>query len=206
MEDLSQENINITIPVKINYSAIEIFLQEKAVGETIQVEKADGDVTKYAEILDVSLQSSEKDLYDLSVEVKFRTLTSFLGNRVASVLIDVALDYDNINQQITVRDYKLKGNGKNWFINQSLEAVANTLVKEKLRNKMKYDFSPHLEKQITALNLKLQNNFSPAEGIMVAGNFSDIRIIQIVPGNSQLSVLVEIKGIAFVEVKEINLQ
>lgn len=204
MEEITQENIQIKLPVKIQYKVLEELLREKAVGETINMEKENGEVTRYAEILGISLAGSLEADYDLALEVKFKTLTSFLGNKSGSVLLDLALNFEEEYQEIYVSDYKLRGNSKNWFLNRSLETVANTLIKNKLRNKMKYDFRPVLKKQLFKVNEKLQEDFQPAEGIRLEGSFNNFKIHQIIPGNDQLSILIGIRGMAFVDVKEIN--
>lgn len=205
MEESLQDNIQITLPVKIPYKVLEALLREKAIGKPISIKKDNGEETKYAEILGVSLMASPDEQYDLALDVKFRTLTSLMGNKTGSVIVDVALDFNEDYQEISVSDYKLMGNSKNWFLNRSLETVANTLIKNKLRNKMRFDFRPILEKQLLKVNEKLQSNFEPAEGIGVEGNMRTIRIHQIIPGNNQLSVLIGFIGMAYVEVKEIKL-
>lgn len=204
MEEITQENIHIKLPVKIKYKVLEAILREKAIGESLNIEKENGEITRYIEILDISLAESPDAGYDLALDVKFKTLISLMGNKSGSILLDVALDFDEEYQEISVSDYKLRGNSRSWFLNRSLEAVANRLIKNKLRNKMRFDFRPILEKQLFKVNDKLQDNFQPAEGINLEGSFNDFKIHQIIPGNEQLSVLVGIRGMAFVEVKELN--
>ena len=55
MEKHLRDNIDLRLPVKIKFKILEQILRDRMVGENIQVEKENGDVTKYARILDVAL-------------------------------------------------------------------------------------------------------------------------------------------------------
>lgn len=204
MEKHLRDNIDIRLPVKIKFHVLEELLRERMVGENIQVEKENGDITKYAKILDVSLGKSLEEDYDITVEVHFTTLTSLFKNTKGSLLFHANLDFRELEQTVRVGDYKIKGTGSSWFMNKTLETVANSLMYNKLRSKMSMDFRPHLEPELEKLNQKLENNWEAAGGIFLSGSLKQASICNIIIGNSELLVLVHIQGGTGVEITQIK--
>lgn len=204
MEKKLQDNINIKLPVKIGYSVLENVLREKMVGEMIQVEKGNGEFTRYAQVLDLSLMRSAEEDFDLTVEVKFQSLVKLFRNKTGSILFHLRIHYDEAAQLLEVDDYKIKGNSDNWMMDKSLETVANKLVYSKLKSKMRIDLIPHIEPQVKKLNAKLQNDFEAAEGVVLSGKIENIAIAEIIAGETDLYVLVHIQGDTVVEITKIN--
>ena len=81
-EDLSQGLNFIRLPISIAYTVIEAYLRKKMIGETISSVAEDGKVSTYAKILDLSLEKSQEEAYDLALELKFKTLTTFFRNKI----------------------------------------------------------------------------------------------------------------------------
>lgn len=205
MEKHLRDNIDIRLPVKIKFHVLEELLRERMVGENIQVEKENGDVTKYAKILDVSLGKSLEDDFDITVEVHFTTLTSFFKNSKGSLLFHATVDFRELEQTVRVGNYKIQGTGSSWFMNKTLETVANSLMYEKLRSKMSMDFRPHIAPELEKLNSKLENNWEAAGGVFLSGSLKQASICNIIIGNSELLVLVNIQGGTGVEIRKIEL-
>lgn len=204
MKSTFQENIVFKLPVKINYTVLEEFLQKKMIGEYISSANKKGEEKNYLEILDVRLQKSEKEGFDLALNIQFRNLTSFFRNKEGGILLHISLNYDEYLQEITVKDHALEGETNNWFMNKSLQALANTFMYGRMKEKMKFNFRPHIEKQLIAINKKLENNLEATEGIFISGNLNDFKVREIVPGNSFFLIAVEIDGYAFLDIKKID--
>jgi hypothetical protein len=104
-----------------------------------------------------------------------------------------------------INDYKLEGNTRTWLLNNFLETVANIFMYNKLKEKMRFDFLPHIQEQLETINKKLQNRVEPHQGIFVSGDLKSIKIRNIVPQEKYLLVEVDIEGMANVEIEKINL-
>lgn len=205
MDKSLQDNIDIKLPVKIGYDVLEAVLQKKMVGETIQVDKENGETTSYAQVLDITLKRSPEENFDLTVEVDFRSLMKLFKNKVGRIIFHLRVHYDEATQLLEVDDYKIKGDSKNWMMDRSLETVANKLVYSKMKSKMRIDLRSHIEPQLKKINDKLKNDFEATDGIFLSGKLENLNITEIIAGNNDLYVLVYIKGDTVVEITKINL-
>ncbi len=203
VEDLSQGLNYIRLPIIINYGVVEAYLRNKIIGETISSEAEAGKGSAYAEILDMSLEKSQDDRFDLAIELKFITLTTFFRNKVGKILLHVALDFDKEEQLVSVNDFKLVGNTKNWLFNRSLETMANTIMHGKIRNNLKFNFRPEIEKHLRSMNEKLENRLEVVQGIFLIGRLNSFRIYAIIPQASQFLVLVNFEGNTLLDIKKI---
>lgn len=197
--------VGIILPVRIDYIVLEALIKERMVGETIQVEKENGDVTKYARILDVSLSHSPEQEYDLAVDIKLTTLTSFFNNKEARIFFQAAIIFDREHQVVLVNDYKLKVDSQSWLMNKSLQTVANTFAHNKLKSKMRFDFTPEIRKQLSTLNRKLENSFEVTEGIFLNGSIHTMRIVEFQPLAEHIRVVLEGDGDADVNIRSLNI-
>lgn len=199
MEEPLQEDIRFQIPVKIAYKALEALLRKKLVGEHITTEN-NGEVTKYATILDLHLARSHREGYDLAVDVKFRTLTTLFRNKEGNILLDAALDFDPAAQQLSVKNYTFDVDSSSWLLSNSLETLAGSFFRDKIRKKMKFDFRPLIQEQLGNINKKLESTIEPVEGISISGFVSGFKVLQLLPGEQMLLAIVELEGKALVEV------
>ncbi len=201
----NQNNVIISLPVNITYAALVEVLREKARGEIIQVEKENGKTTQYAEILDISFQKSELENYDLLFEIEFRTLTSVFKNKKGMLYLDAAIDYNELEQVVQVRDFRLDVKSGSWLMNNSIEAVANKFIYGKLKSKMKLDLTPEINKRINELNRKLEDPMEVMEGINFFGQIDSFSIGRIIPKPQHFLVLLNLNGNAVVDVEKINI-
>lgn len=199
----SENNVILSLPVSITYAALEEIIRKKAIGEIIKVEKEDGKVTSYAQVLDVSFQHSIEDNYDLLFDIKFKTLTTVFKNQVARVLLDVSLNYDANEQVIRVQDYKLDVKSNNWFMNNTLEAVANKFIYGKLKKKMKFDLKQEIDKRIPEINQKLEEPLEVMQGVNLFGQVDKFSVGAIIPKTDHFLVLLNLNGNAVVDVEQI---
>ncbi|MCM4158522.1 DUF4403 family protein [Antarcticibacterium flavum] len=205
MENWVHDNIDINLPVKIGFDVLENVLRERMVGETFQVEKENGDVTKYAEVLNVRLGSSMEEGYDLSVELTFNSLMTLYKNKTAGILFHAAIDFNEVDQNLEVGDFKIKGTSNNWLMNKTIETVANKIIYGKLKKNMKVDFRPHLEPQLTKLNEKLATSMQAGDGVYLSGEMEEVHIREFRTGREAIYLVLKIRGATGVEIKEINL-
>ena len=204
MKDPLQDDIRFQIPVKISYTALEGFLRQQLVGEHISTTGENGEETKYATFLDVDLAKSHVEGYDLAVDVKFKTLTTFFRNKEGSILLDAKLDFDPAAQQLSVKDYTFDVDSSSWLLSNSLETLAGSFFRDKIRKKMKFDFRPIIQEQLGNINKKLESTIEPVEGISISGFVSGFKVLQLLPGEQMLLAIVELEARALVEVEKID--
>jgi len=205
MKDPLEDDLRFQIPVKISYSALQGFLREQLVGEHISTTAENGEETRYAVIQDVNLAKSHEAGYDLAVDVKFKTLTTFFRNKEGSILLDASLQFDQGTQKLSVKDYKFDVDSSSWLLNNSLETLVGTFFREKIKKKMNFDFRPLIEEQLGNINQILENSIEPKEGITLSGFITSFRLLQLLPGEKVLLAIVEVQGRMLVEVEEIKL-
>lgn len=204
MKNTFQDNIVLKLPIKMDFVVLEEYLQNKLIGEKISSTNKKEEEVNYLEILDVSLQKSLKESFDFALSIQFKNLTSIFRNKKGGVLLHLSLDFNESLQEITVKDHVLEGETKNWLMNKSLQALANTFLYGKMKEKMKFNFRPLIEKQLVALNKKLETPMEAAEGVEVSGNLNDFRVREIIPGNSFFLISVELDAYAFLDIKKID--
>lgn len=205
MKDPLEDDLRFQIPVKISYSALQGFLREQLVGEHISTTAENGEETRYAVIQDANLAKSHEAGYDLAVDVKFKTLTTFFRNKEGSILLDASLQFDQGTQKLSVKDYKFDVDSSSWLLNNSLETLVGTFFREKIKKKMNFDFRPLIEEQLGNINQILENSIAPKEGITLSGFITSFRLLQLLPGEKVLLAIVEVQGRMLVEVEEIKL-
>lgn len=204
IKKMPQDNVFMLVPVRIGYNVIESFLQKKLIGKNIKAEDTPGEVTNYAEILGLSIEKSAEEDFDITLNLDFKTLTSFFSNKKGSVKLHAAIGFDEKNQEVKILDYKLQGTGKNWFLNKSLQAVANRFMYNKLKSKMNFELGPPVKEQLEKINLKLENRLEASKGFFASGKLRTFRVTEIIAGERQFLIHVNIEGNALVDIEEIN--
>ncbi|TDN93436.1 uncharacterized protein DUF4403 [Salegentibacter sp. 24] len=202
---LDQDNIKLNLPVKLSYRVLENVLREKLVGEQIGMEDSKGMVKNYAEVLGADLGKSQEANFDITLNLKLKTLTSLFKNKEVSLLIHFSLGFNEVEQVIDIKEFELEGQSKNWLVDNSLETLANTLIYNKVKNKMKLDLKPHINEHLSKANQKLENEMETAPGVFLSGNVNTLKVTEIIPGDSLILILLEISAYGFIDVKEIKL-
>lgn len=202
---LKEDNIRLDLPVKISYQVLEAVLQRQLLGEQIGMEDSRGTVKNYVEVLGVSLVKSKEPNFDISLHLRLKTLTTFFKNKEVDLVVHISLGFSEEDQVIDVEEYELEGHSENWFMDNSLEAFANTLIYQKIKNKMRLDLKPHIKEQLGVVNDKLGDKMETAPGIFLSGNVNTLKVAQIIPGDSLLLILLNISAYGFLDVKEIKL-
>lgn len=204
-ELFEEDNIKLNLPVKINYRVLEDVLQKKLVGEQIGIEDSNGTVKNYVEVLDANLGKSQQANFDLTLNLKLKTLTTLFKNKEVNLLVHITLGFDKVDQVIDVKEYELEGQSKSWLMDNSIETLANTLIYKKIKNKMRLDLKPHIKEQLGKVNKKLGEEMEAAPGVFLSGNVNILKVAEIIPGDTLLLILLEISAYGFVDIKEIKL-
>ncbi|MBT8319880.1 MAG: DUF4403 family protein [Gramella sp.] len=204
-EEFNDQNINITIPVIIGYNILTKYLKEKLIGEIISKEDSDGGKSNYAQVLDVSMQKSDLEGFDLRVDMNLQTLTSLFKNKQVKILFHAALELDRELQHISLRDYEIDGKTKNWFADKLLETVVNKWMYEKLKKKMNFDLMPHIDEKIGSLNEKLENKLEAKEGVHLIGSLDKLEISNLKAGENELWISLTATGTGLVELEKLEL-
>ncbi|MGY5851569.1 DUF4403 family protein [Salegentibacter sp. F14] len=203
MSNSLQDKISIQLPIKIGFKVLDEALRNKIVGKNIETEGKDGELSTYATILDAGLMKSDKVGFHLILDIKFKTLTSLFKNKEGRLFLYLVTEFDPDDQELYVKDYKLEGKSNNWLMDKGLQTVINTFIYEKLKEKMKLDFSPHIEKQLKKINKKLEEHINPSEEISLSGYLENFKIVDIIPGESLFLISVKVEGFAIAELIKI---
>lgn len=201
----AKSNVNIQLPVKVDYRVLDEFLQKKLQGKTLSKGKADGGSSDHAKIQHISLRKSGMEDFDLAVHVTLELLTSFFKGKKIKVVVHLALQFDAAKQEIRIDHYELDGENTNWVINKLVETLVNTFMYDKLKQKMKVDLRPFIDKQLGALNRKLKDRLELSEGINLSGEMNRFRIEEVYPGQNYLLVSIDIAGNNVVNIQKIDL-
>ncbi len=205
MEKSSENNVLITLPVNLAFAAIDGYLKENYTGKIIKEEKENGKVSEYAEIIAMSLDRSEEEEYDIAVDVAFKNLTSLFRNKTGRILLHLSLNFNQAEQEIFVDSFKLKGNSGNWLMDKSMQAVANTFLHKKIKDKMVFNFREIIAEQLEDINKKLEDPYEVKEGINLYGNLKDFSIQTIIPKIRHFYVLLHIEADAVMDIDKINI-
>ncbi|WP_026935216.1 DUF4403 family protein [Christiangramia echinicola] len=204
-DEFNDQNINITIPVIIGYSVLDKYLREKLIGEIISKENSEGEKSNYAQILDVSIQKSELEGFDIRLNITLQTLTNLFKNKQVEIFFHAALELDKDLQNISLKDFEVDGKTKNWFADQLLETIVNKWMYEKLKKKMNFDLMPHIEEKLGSLNEKLENKLEAKEGVHLIGSLEKLEVSNLKAGENELWISVSVKGTGLVELEKLEI-
>ena len=204
-DEFKDQNINITVPVIIGYPVLDKYLRQKLIGEIISKENSEGKKSNYAQVLDVSIQKSEEEGFDIQLNISLQTLTSFFKNKQVKIIFHAALELDKELQNISLKDYEIDGKTKNWFADQLLETVVNKWMYEKLKKKMNFNLMPHIEEKVGSLNEKLENKLEAKEGVHLIGSLDKLEISNLKAGENELWISVTVNGTGLVELEKLEL-
>lgn len=202
---LNKEKVMIQLPVKIDYRVLDNYLQKKFQGKILSKGKANGETSDTARIQKISLLRSEKEEFDLVLQIRLQLLTALLRNREIEVEVHLALKFDAAAQEVSIKKYELEGENNNWLTNTLVETLVNTFLYSKIKNKMKFDLHPLIEKQLSEINTKLYGGQEVHDGIFLSGRINSFKITEIFPGHDHLLVSVSIMGNNVLNIKKINL-
>lgn len=202
--NLSQVLNFLRLPIKIDYQVLETYLRTKLAGEYISKTDEDGNVSNYAEIQNIALEKSHKEGYDIAVQVKFKTLTTIFNNKEGEIELYAALELDKAEQQLQVSDFTLNGTSNNWLFNNAIESIANTFMHDKIKDKMKFDLKPEIDKKLPAINEKMKYPIEVTNGVYISGNLQSFLVENIQFMESHMLIFIDFEGGIGLEIKKLN--
>jgi hypothetical protein len=197
-------NVQIQLPVKVDYKVIDAFLEKKFQGKVLSKGKANGETSDHARIQHVSVEKSPLEDFDLALHLKLQLLTTFFRNKEIQLVVHLALAFQEKTQELSIQKYELDGENNSWVINKLLETLVNNFLYEKLKQKMKVDLKPILEKQTGKINEKLVNGTEIQQGIHLSGHVSKFSVNEIIPGQKYLLVSLNLLSNNVVNIQELD--
>ena len=200
MANPMNEKINLRLPVKISYSALEAYLRKELVGKKFQKDEG----KDFAEVLGISLEGSKLEDFDLQADVDARMLSSIFKNRNVRVVVDIALDFQRNTQVVSVRDFRVDIKSRSWLVDNALEAVVNAFLYDRLKKRMQFDLRDLIKGKLSEINTKLESPQQATDGIAFSGFVEAFRLVDLFPGKKVLLAVVEVEARALIDIQEIN--
>ena len=198
-------NVVLRLPVKIDYQVLQTYLQKKLLGKIISKGKASGETSDRARIKGITLERSPLEDFDLAVHVQLKLLTTFFRNKVIKVVAHMSIGFNEADQQVLIRRYKLDSDSNGWFTDRLVETFVNNFMYSKLKEKMNFDIRPLVKEKLEKLNMKLTGGMEVAAGISITGKLNEFRVQEIIPGQRTLLVAVSILGNNVLNIKSIDI-
>lgn len=200
----SRDNINLQLPVKIDYRVLDAYLQKKYNGKILSKGKDTGESSDRARIRKIALRRSSEEDFDLALHLQLTLLTPLFKNREINAVVHLDFEFREAEQEVYIHHYQFEGENS-WFINKILETLLNSIVYERLKERMKLGLERVIAQQLTEFNKKLDSGIEVRRGIRLTGRLNSFRVKEIIPGMDHLLVAVEIGGNNVLDVKEIDL-
>ncbi|MGJ8592784.1 MAG: DUF4403 family protein [Aquaticitalea sp.] len=172
----SDQDISITLPIRIGFAAIETFLRKKYVGTVISKKETNGKDANYFKIQDLRLDNCETEPYNLQLTLQLQTLTVLFYKKDIEVTVLASLKLDVETQKLYVHAYKIDSSGDNWIANSILKSVLNTFVYKKIINSLSFDLMPILKEKIEDINTKLAAELKASKNISILGTIDSFTI------------------------------
>ncbi len=204
-DNFTDENIRITIPVIVGYKILEKHLGGKMVGKILANENKHGEKSNYAMVLDVSIEKSDLEGFDLILVITLRTLTNLFKNREVKIFFHAALELDQDLQQVSLKDFEIDGKTQYRFADRLLETVVNKWMYSKLKKKMHYDLMPLLKEKVATINLELENKLEAKAGVNLLGSLDKVEISSLRAGEKELCISVSVLGTGLIELEKLEL-
>lgn len=202
---MENENLQLDLPIKIDYTALEALLQQKLQGKILSKGKPNGDTSDTAKIESIALRRSKNLDFDLVLHLRIKLLTTLFRNKEFELELFLALDFDPESQEISIRKYVLEGENTGWLTNTLMETLVNTLLYGILKKKLKFDLHDLIQTELEKLNRKLSGGIELKDGIFLSGRIFDFQIKTIKARQDHLSVDIRTSGVNVLNIKKISL-
>ncbi|MUP47299.1 DUF4403 family protein [Gramella sp. BOM4] len=203
IENYIGEEIGLSLPVKIGFPVLNDLLKQKLIGEIISKDESEAKGSNYAQILDAIIYSSEKEEYDVCLELDLQTLTSFFKNKRLKIFFHAAIELDVAEQQIYLSDYKAEGQTHNWLADKFLQTLVNSWMYEKLKKKMSVDLMPKIREKMLEINDKLVNKMEVKDGVFLEGEVQDLAITDLQMNEDAIFISFSTTGKMMIELEKI---
>ncbi len=195
MED---NNINLTLPIKIPYEVLQQLTDRSLIGMEIGTGKR-----KEGRILDTNLEASPLPEYDVVLVLKMRVLRKILVTKEVTLGIHASLVYDTDTGILSVGTFKIDSKSKNFLLNKTLQILANRMYYRKILDKATYNLHELIGSYLIGLNERLISGIPFSQGMTLHGNMKNTTITRIEPLADHVLVYALFKGGAEVSVNKL---
>lgn len=200
----SDQDISVTLPVRIGFSVIETFLKKKYIGTIISKKSAKGKTLNYFKILDLNLSESQAEPYNLQLILKLQTLTLIFHKKELEVSVHANLRLDIETQKLYVEAYNINSSGESWIANTVLKSVLNTFIYKKIINTLSIDLMPLLQEKIELINAKLASDLKATKNISIMGSVENSTISHFKIKSDVIWVLIHAQGWGVISIDDLE--
>ncbi|MEJ8802252.1 DUF4403 family protein [Pontibacter sp. H249] len=190
---MEEESIRIHLPIAISYPALEGVLRKKMVGEFVPKPEEGEETAPYAQILDVGISGSSAGASEVILRVKIRILRTVMKRDQVDLYVLARLGYDNASQELYVEHFNLNSRTSSGFYNTALEVMVNKVAYNQIIRKARINVNDIVEKELLKAN-NLLNEGMEVKGVRLMGAVSEVRVQDITPQPSKVTLSVEVKG------------
>ncbi|MGC1632190.1 MAG: DUF4403 family protein [Gelidibacter sp.] len=204
-QESTNHDISLSLPIKISFTALKHYLNKEFVGTTISRPNSNGKTVNYFKILDIDFEQTDIEKYNIELMVKLETLTTFYNKRELDISVLAFVNLDVGSQKIYIDTYKIDSKGKNWFANQLLKSMINTIIYQKIIKNLNIELLPIIKKNILQLNEKLASKIEVKSGISILGSMEKVIIAHFEIKQNDIWVIINIKGWGIIDVESLDL-
>ena len=204
-KESNNEDISLSIPIKISFTALINHLNKKFVGKTISRDNANGREINYFKILDIDIDKSDFHKYNIELKLKLETLTTFYNKRELHVSVHARVYMDMKSQRISIAAYEIDSTGKSWIANQMLKSVINTFIYRKIIKNLSIELLPLIDEKLIQLNEKLASKIELKSGISILGSMKSLTITHFEVKQNDIWVILNINGWGIIDIESLDL-
>lgn len=203
-QEPSDQDISISIPIKMRFIALKKILNTKFSGKVISKTNASGKENKYFKILHIDIEESNFEPYNIDFIVTIETLTTFYSKRELQISIQTLVAMDLKSQQMYVESYKIDTSGQNWMANQFIKTVLNTFIYQKIIKNLRIDLAPMIHENLVKLNEKLASKFEVKSGISILGELKHLSISRFEIKEQNIWIIINMDGWGIIDIENVE--
>ena len=190
----SDQTIFITLPIKINFKAIEDAIHDELIGKIISKTKSNGRELKYFKILDLKLAKSTTAPYNLDFDIKLQALTLLFNGTDLNLALHTKVELDVNTQRLYVDAYQIEKVSDSWISNSILKSVINPFIYQKVINALSVDLTPIIAEKLNTINTNLASKLNIDDGISLIGHIESLALTHLEVKENELWVLINGSG------------
>lgn len=202
----AHQDISLSLPIKIGFTALTNFINKSFAGHTIGKTNTHGKETKYFKIRHIDVQPSEVEKYNIELILSLETLTTFYNHRELEISIFTLVKLDVITQKIYVDSYKMESKGQGWIADHLIKSILNTFIYEKMIKNLNFELVPLIDKKLQELNLKLASKFEIQNGISILGVLNSLTITHFEIKDNTLWTIINLKGWGVIDIENLEFE
>lgn len=201
---LPQNNIDLNIPLNIEHKTIENLAKKKLIGQFIIAKNKKGKEKKYARILDVSIDNSDLDKYELKLGLKVKIIKPFFKRKKGFIYLHSSIKFNKEDEVVFVDNFKIDAQTGSWFANNSIEVLSNLIAYNSLKKKMKFDLDKKIDIEKNKINEILKNKLEVSKDVKLSGVINDFEITNMKALENKILIELLLKGNINVKIISLN--